>query len=88
MDPELPDEMTNLPTGEIRQVILQRVQLLASNIEVHIPVALRGRHAAILAGLLTKMANGNVDACFLEEIRSKLLLSIVPKGRNRRVELS
>ena len=76
------------PAGAAREDLLRRVRELKSNTEVHIPVALRDRHAAILANVLSDIANGRADACFFEEIRSKLLLSIVPRARNRRVELA
>ena len=77
-----------LPTRVERENILERVSQLSSTTELHIPVALRTRHAAIAAGLLSKIAKDDVDACFLEQLRSKLLLSAVPKSRNRTVELS
>ena len=77
-----------LPTAEMREQFLARVRALSSSTEVHIPVALRGRHAGILGNLLDRIGDSDRDACFLEEIRSKLLLSIVPRNRNTRVEFS
>ena len=77
-----------LPTGAAREELLRRVRQLKSNTEVHIPVALRDRHASILANVLGDIANGRPAGCFLEEIRSKLLLSVVPRARNRRVEFA
>ena len=77
-----------LPVGVARDGFLERVRALNSNTEVHVPTSLRDRHASILANTLGGIANGRSDGCFLEEIRSKLLLSAVPRGRNRRVELA
>ena len=46
------------------------------------------RHAAILATILSDVADGKPDACFLEEVRSKLMLSPVPRKQNCKVEFS
>ena len=77
-----------LPSGADREAFLTRVRALGSNTEVHIPTALRERHAVILASILSDIADGREDACFLEEIRSKLLLSSIPRKRNCKVESS
>ena len=71
-----------------RPGLLERVRKLSSNTEVHNPSALRNRFANNLTHILKKMNEGDEEAFFLEELRSKLLLSPVPKKRNRRVELS
>ncbi len=34
------------------------------------------------------MASSNLDSCFLERIRSKLLLGVLPRGLNLKVELA
>ena len=80
--------LRDLPTGDDRETFFAEVRALAPLTEIHIPMALRDRHAAITADLLERISKQNVDSCFLEEIRTKLLLSPVPKSRNRRVELS
>ena len=53
-----------LPTGAAREELLRRVRQLKSNTEVHIPVALRDRHASILANVLGDIANGRPAGCF------------------------
>ena len=69
-----------LPTGVERENILERVSQLSSTTEVHIPVALRTRHAVIAAGLLSKIAKDDVNACFLEQLRSKLFFLLFRKA--------
>ena len=78
----------DLPTGADRQIFLDRVRALSSNTKVHTPTSLRDRHAAILASILASVADGRVNACLLEKVRSKLLLSSVPRNRNKLVEFS
>ena len=78
----------SLPTGESREVFLSEIRKLPCNTECHIPVSFRDRFAAIMASMLEGIGNNDVDACFLEESRSKLLLSPIPKSRNTKVELS
>ena len=42
----------------------------------------------MLASLLARMADGDAEACLLEESRSKLLFGPVPRKMNVRVELA
>ena len=67
---------------------MRRVRLLPSTTVLHIPVSQRERHAAVVAGLLNRMADGDAAACTLEEARSRLLLGPVPRGLNLRVKLA
>ena len=76
---------TAMETGT-REHFSRRVRALPSATLVHVPVDQRERHALILAALLDRIAQGDEDACLLEEARSKLLLGPVPRGANRRVE--
>jgi hypothetical protein len=65
-----------------------RVRALSSATVLHIPVEQRQRHAVILTGLLNRINEDDLQACVLEEARSKLLLSPPPRGTNIRVELA
>ena len=77
-----------LPAGDDREAFLNEVRKLSCNSECHVPVSLRDRFTIILTNLLDRISDGDVDACFLKEVRSKLLLSPIPKYRNKKVELS
>ena len=50
-----------LPSGAERELFLTHVRDLGSNTEVHIPISLRDRHAAILATILSNVADGSDD---------------------------
>ena len=87
-EPEPAGEPPHLPGGAARDEFQKRVRALPSNTILHIPVQLRERHSAIVAGLLARMASGEAEACALEEARSKLLLLPCPRGPNLKVELA
>ena len=83
-----PDDEDPMPSVEVLKALLLRIRKLPSKTEIHIPVAVRVRHAKILNGVLLRMIAKDVSACYLEEMRSKCLLGMVPKNRNRKVELT
>ena len=55
---------------------------------IHIPIQFRTKLCAIAASTSTDMIEGSLRGALLEEGRSKLLLSPVPKGGSIRTELS
>eukprot|EP00973_Karenia_brevis_P046224 6409010-Karenia_brevis.AAC.1 len=65
----------------------EKVRSLPSATIVHIPTRYRENMCTITAATLNGMCEGNVHASMLEEARSKLLLSPIPKGHSKRVEL-
>ena len=67
---------------------LKRVAALPPASVVHVPVALREKHALVMASLLEGMAEGSAEACALEYARTKLLLAPVPRSTNNRCELA
>ena len=88
----LPGGTTNdeipLPTDGEWVQLLARVRKIPGRTEIHIPVSSRARLAEITNKLLRQITSKNISACYLEEIRSKCLLFMVPMGRNRKVEMA
>ncbi len=66
----------------------ERIRALPSSTIVHIPLRFRETLCVITAHCLNAMCAGDASGSLLEESRSKLLLSMIPKGSNIRVELN
>ena len=77
------DELTMMLPADFAK----RVRSLPCTTVVGIPYALRARICEITAELLERMNAGDAAAGLLEESRSKLLLSPVPRGASRQHEL-
>ena len=82
------DPMPAALPAEAHANFLARVRNLPFTTILHMPVDQRIRHATVLANLLNRIAEGDADACVLEEARSRLLLGPVPRGTNVRMELA
>ena len=83
-----PDDVDPMPSAEALHALLLRVRKLPCKTEIHIPTTVRVRNAKIVNGLFLRIIAKDVSACYLEEMRSKCLLGMVPKNRNRKVELT
>ena len=74
------------PSIEARRKFVARIRALPAMAALHISIDQSERHAKILANLLQQIAEGDEEACALEESHIKLLLSPIPRGNNTRVE--
>lgn len=87
----IPDirEAHSLPaSGAEQDEFRKRVAALPSATLLHIPVCQRKQHGQLVAKLLDRIGDGDADACFLEEIRTKLLLGVPLRGMNVKSELA
>ena len=71
---------TSLADEGYREAFSKRVTILPPTSLLHVPVALRQRHALVMASLLEGIAESTVEACALEHARTKLLLGPVPRN--------
>jgi len=77
-----------LPDGALPEDFLGRVRRLPPTTIVHVPAAVRARHAACMAATVRGTVRGDARASALEQARSKLLLGAIPRQRSTRREIA